>query len=264
MEKLIKDEKGGNRRSAAYELGKLGPKAKKAVPSLINALKDVESGVRDEAENALKKIGEPAVDALVEALKDKDEFVRLRIVNIIGAMGPDAKSALPALETAMKDESEFVRTAAERAVFRVKLDVKTLVAMLRDREEDKRLYAVKGLGILSTEQAKPGLSELCRVVRNDKSKAIRQEAAKTIAAHGKDRELGAQDKAGVISALIAALRDQDETVRLHAATGLGEFGAAAQSALPAIQQAFRATKNEELKEALEKADAQIRGRKPGR
>jgi HEAT repeat protein len=266
IEKLIKDEKAGNRRSAAFELGKLGSKAKKAVPSLISALKDMESAVRDEAERTLIRVGEPGVDALVEALKDKenDQFVRLRIVNIIGAIGPDAKAALPALELAKKDESSFVREGAEEAIFRVRLDAKTLVTMLKEREEDKRLYAVKALGILSMDQAKPGLQELCKLLRNDKSRNVRQESAKTISKHAKDRELSGADKAAIISALTAALKDADDGVRLSAAVGLGDLGSAAQSALASIQQAYRATKNDELKEALEKADAQIRGKKPSR
>jgi len=266
IEKLIKDEKAGNRRSAAFELGKLGSKAKKAVPSLISALKDMESAVRDESERTLIRIGEPGVDALVEALKDKenDEFVRLRIVNIIGAIGPDAKAALPALELAKKDGSSFVREGAEEAIFRVRLDAKTLVTMLKEKEEDKRLYAVKALGILSMEQAKPGLQELCKLLRNDKSRNVRQEIAKTISKHAKDKELSSADKSAIISALTVALKDADDGVRLSAALGLGDLGSAAQSALASIQQAYRATKNDELKEALEKADAQIRGKKPSR
>jgi HEAT repeat protein len=263
IEKLKKDEQARNRRAAARDLALLGPRAKKAVSALIEALKDTESSVRDESENALRKIGEPAVDELVAALKqDKDEFVRLRLVNIIGAIGPDARSALPALEAAQKDESSFVREGAEEAIFRVKFDTKTALSYIHDKDEETRLRAVRLVGKFTTEQAKGTLQELCKLLRNDKSKMVRLEAAATLAKHGKDKELGTTDKTAIISALTAALKDQDDAVRISAATGLGDIGPAARSALPALTQAFKATKNEDLKEALTKADALIQGKKP--
>jgi HEAT repeat protein len=262
IERLIKDEEAKNRRSAAVELAKLGPDAKRAVAPLINALKDMDFGVRDAAEFALRKIGEASVEPLVAALKDKDEFVRLRIVNILGAIGTDAKGALPALEAATRDESEFVSNAAKEAVYRVQLDAKTLQNLLRDKDEEKRQYAVKVLAMLSTEQAKPALIELCKVARTDKSKSIRQEAAKTLGKIGKDtKELTVADRSGIVTTLVGALKDADDAVRLNAVTSLGNMGRDATPALASLQQAYRASKNDEFKLAVEKAVEAIQGRR---
>jgi HEAT repeat protein len=62
--------------SAALALGNIGPAAKDAAPSLIDALKDMDGGLRQAASAALVKIGPAAVPALINALKDNDREVR--------------------------------------------------------------------------------------------------------------------------------------------------------------------------------------------
>lgn len=55
----------GDREKAARQLGRLGPAASSAVPTLIKKLKDTSSPVRDAAAWALREIGtKPALDAL--------------------------------------------------------------------------------------------------------------------------------------------------------------------------------------------------------
>jgi HEAT repeat protein len=257
IEKLRKDTEARNRKSAARALGELGLKAKQAVPALIKALNDADSSVRDEAENSLKKIGEPAVAELLPGLKDPDEFVRLRIVGVLGGIGPDAKAALPALEEAKKDTSAFVRSAAEEAVIRVKVDAKALIALLKDKEEDKRLYAVKAVAFLGP-HAKPILPDLCTALKQDKSKEVRCEAARSLARLGKDGK-------DAVLALASVLTDPDDKIKLNALEALGAMGTDAKAALPAIDRAGKAaqrTKNDDVYQAAMRAWNLVQGKKP--
>ena len=68
-----------DRKHAAETLGKIGPEAKDAIPSLVELLKDPEEVVRKAAARALGQIGWAAKDAvpkLVALLKDTHDYVR--------------------------------------------------------------------------------------------------------------------------------------------------------------------------------------------
>jgi HEAT repeat protein len=73
-----------------------------AVPALIEALSDEDSGVRASAASALGKIGEPAkeaITALIQALSDKDESVRRAAAEVLKKIGtPEAMKAVEAYE----------------------------------------------------------------------------------------------------------------------------------------------------------------------
>src|SRR5690348_1173584 len=84
MERL-EDPDPAVRRQAARSLAAL--EAREAVPGLITALKDKDTGVRADAAEALWSIGPAAKDAvpdLIAALRDKAPEVRL---NAAGALG---------------------------------------------------------------------------------------------------------------------------------------------------------------------------------
>jgi HEAT repeat protein len=119
---------------AASALGKLGAKAKAAVPFLAAALKDDSGLVRIEAARALWKIdkAKAAVPALAEALKARDATTRYYAAKALADVGAGAKAAVPALVKALKDTgaAEFhppgggvelrpVREEAARALRRV-------------------------------------------------------------------------------------------------------------------------------------------------
>jgi HEAT repeat protein len=90
---------------AAHALGKIGAKAKGAVPKLETALKDPSGLVRVEAALALWRIDQhkEAVPALTRELKDAGPEVRSGAAEKLGVIGPPAKAAVPGLVEGLKD-----------------------------------------------------------------------------------------------------------------------------------------------------------------
>lgn len=98
-------------------LGRIG---KPAVPALTDALQSNNWVVCEMAATALGKLGpeaQEAVPTLVEMLK-KDAS-RLRACQILGRIGPGAKAAVPALKEAVKDKNAEVRESAAWAFVRI-------------------------------------------------------------------------------------------------------------------------------------------------
>jgi HEAT repeat protein len=110
------------RNEATYALGAVGPKASKdvtlaAITVLISALRDM----RKVAALALAKIGIKAIPALLEALKDKNEQIRSDVAYALGKLSPESRKALPrsaldALNLALKDSHSQVRDNARAAL----------------------------------------------------------------------------------------------------------------------------------------------------
>lgn len=136
---------------AAGTLGNIGPTAAEAVPALKQALDDSDPHVRNAVAQALEQIGpinpfkelgeliriihtheDPDVRAsayrnlanlapvvvpvLIEQLSDEDYHERLLAAGILGAMGPAAVEAVPALEQALNDSDPGVRETAAWAL----------------------------------------------------------------------------------------------------------------------------------------------------
>jgi HEAT repeat protein len=109
--------------SAAYALAAIGPAAREAVPELIQATRrDPGSYVCDPYLHALEAIGpqaREAIPALVEVLIEGwcGQSERLFAAELLGNFGPEARSAVSALEAAHKDDPDpGVRAAALEAL----------------------------------------------------------------------------------------------------------------------------------------------------
>jgi HEAT repeat protein len=104
----LKDSDLFVRRFAAQALGEIGPDAaKEAVPALGALLKDnkEKKEVQEAATIALGKLKMGSVPALIEVVKDKDKDLALRrkAVEALGAVGAEAKPAIPTLIDALGD-----------------------------------------------------------------------------------------------------------------------------------------------------------------
>jgi len=136
------------RRFAAQALGQIEADPKLAVPALRTLMSE-EKELMEAAIGSLGKMGTAAVPALVDALKKKDgsqtkpkgnkkgpqtpdrtAFLRAKAAQALGQLGPDAKSAVPALIDALRDAS--VRIDAATALGDIGPEAKKAVGALRD------------------------------------------------------------------------------------------------------------------------------------
>jgi hypothetical protein len=99
--------------------------------SLSQGIKPFEQWTdQDVAEDALGRIGAPAVPALMDALRSAEPNVRKKAVEVLGRMGEDAAPAVPALTALLDDPDLGVRKAAARTLGQIGPEAKDAVPAL--------------------------------------------------------------------------------------------------------------------------------------
>lgn len=208
------------------------------------------------------------VTKLVADLKSNDADVRRAAAKGIGEMGPDAKSATPALLDALKkDKDLFVRRFAAQALGDVEADPKTAVPALAAvlKEGDKKELveaAVTTLGKMGP-TAVPPLIDAVKSKTDTPSKGKPKKGplptdptalvrTKAIEALG---NIGAKAKPAV-PVLIDSLRDPN--VRTEAAEALGNIGPDAKEAVTALRDAAAAKGNKKDKNFKQAVDVAIK------
>src|SRR5947209_2461138 len=109
--RVLQDRKAANRAQAARELGALGPKAKAAIPALIDALDD-DKDVTREAVLTLIEIGPDAVQPLVAALAGTSDKRAIGAAKVLEQLRDKAVPAVQGLIKALDSKSADVRIAA--------------------------------------------------------------------------------------------------------------------------------------------------------
>lgn len=235
----LKDPNVQVRWRTAVAFCQLGPAAREALIALIDASTDPEPSVADAAAEAVKRItGQtptralrpipapgplpprtiaPDVDSFTRALREGDGFARWRAALAIGAAGPEAADAVPALVEALDDEAENVRWASAAALGKIgpaaSRAVPALAGALGDRSDEVlRRHAAQALGGIGAE-AKDAVPGLIAALRGDA--ALVGEAVVDALV-----EIGAP----AVPALLEALKDEDGAVRFHAADALTKIG----------------------------------------
>lgn len=109
---------GGKLRSmCAKVLGNIKTSNPKGITMLIESFPDYDDGVSYEAEEAIKKIGLPALSFLIKGLSHEHHAVRLRCAVAIGNLGKKAEKAVQGLKRlSEKDEDPYVRKQAAGAI----------------------------------------------------------------------------------------------------------------------------------------------------
>jgi TolB-like protein len=108
-----KSQTSTNQRHAANILGNIKTENPKSLKLLVDALGSLNYMVPDAAQQALVKIGKPAVPYLIEALNSKFGGVLYKAVTTLGMIGKDANQAIKPLE---KIYQETNNSAVYRAI----------------------------------------------------------------------------------------------------------------------------------------------------
>ncbi|MCE5280094.1 MAG: HEAT repeat domain-containing protein [Planctomycetaceae bacterium] len=231
-----------------------------AVPELLEALKHLDWRVRLQAMQALKEIDplpQDAIVAIMERLNGDDdpavrksaeqvfEKVRIATPEQVGAAATVLKSDQPKLRrTAAQALSAFVQTPdlfddhSVRSRRGRRLAIEALVGLVDDPDEEVALAAVNGLAKTENQRAKEAL------VRASKSShaAIRLAAGPPASITDPDPRVRAaaadlMREDSDVPALVKALEDKDEDVRLAAALAIWNVrtdSAAMEAALPVL------------------------------
>jgi HEAT repeat protein len=141
----LKDENPVVRSSAAFDLERLGPAAKAAVPALLEALRDRE-GVGHDAAAALLVIdpdNRQGIRLLVKDLAHRRTDVRYNAASVLGIFGAKGRAALPALVSTLQDPERDVRLAAACSLHDIQpghpAAVRVLAAVVLDGQDEKYL-----------------------------------------------------------------------------------------------------------------------------
>ena len=150
--------------SGAHALAAVGAPA---VPELIEISRDSSAWVRASAADILGNIGPPArsaATALAQSLQDENIWVRRNAAEALGCLGSEAAAAVPALRGALRDPSQWVRLNAALSLAKIGPPAATAVAaLLRTLEEDEnrytRFFATLALQKTATPAAQNALQE---------------------------------------------------------------------------------------------------------
>ncbi len=117
-----------DRRRAVYYLGNLGPRARFAVPALVDTLGDTDREIGNAAAGALADIGPDAatvVPALARTVQDDSDYLmRCDAASALSRMGPMARTAIPSLAKVL-DEGGLLSEIAADAIYKIDRDAAT-------------------------------------------------------------------------------------------------------------------------------------------
>src|SRR5260370_25016376 len=106
----LKDKNDGIRQNAIWVLHRVQGDLKDAMPTLKTLLKSDNANIRQGVISILGRIGEPALPDLIEALGDSQESVRWTAAMTLRQFGAKASKATPILvDLAVKDKNHNVR-----------------------------------------------------------------------------------------------------------------------------------------------------------
>ncbi len=255
--------------AVAAALGQIGPAAKDAVPALSEVLKEKDRALRWVAAVALVRIDPsaagPASRLFAEALNNPDERARYDVMIYLSRMGSAAKEAAPDLAALLRHRDPAIRANAVRGLasigFQASAVLPALVEALQDENQHIRYLAALTLGDAGP-KAKAALPALAARL-NDGECWPRITAARAV------WRIGGDTKAAV-PILIAAARGVGVArevfgpyPRIYAIVELGEMGAQARGAIPALTTALKDQVEDVRKAAaaaLKKIDPDAAGR----
>lgn len=234
LAETLKDEDANVRLAAARALTEIGPAAADAVDSLAAALTDDTGAVTLQVAEALGRIGSPAVGVLTEKLGD--ENLRPLAAAVLGEMGADARSAVPALVKLLDSEEMQTRREAFLALASIGPDAETaapaLMKILTDADDPGRAGAAYALAKIG---AKDALPELKKLTDSDDELLALASAWGLVVLEPDDEE----NLTIAVPQLIGALSWEAPLARRESAIVLGDLGPKAKVAIPELIEALK-------------------------
>lgn len=204
------------RQQAAWALGRRGTADADAVAALRRALDDRQERVRAEAAAALQRVR--ALEArpdLLRALADPRQSVRWRAARALSTFGGPATAEIPTLagllSAADAHVAQFAAWAIGESGDAARPALPALVAALHARDLGVRAVSAQTLGRVGP--GDPAVLAALSATIEDRSWPERWHAVRALG-HAGD---------AAVPYLIAALRSDDEAVRLEAALALGRL-----------------------------------------
>ncbi len=224
-----------------------------AIAAQVHDLVDGDDGEkRDAAHKALPAHGAKIVMPLAAALdrSDVDAGIGAWIAGVLGALGPIAEPAAPALYRRLIQGGECSATTSWALGQIGDPGVPYLAKALSSQHEKARIWAVDALTDLE-ERADPA-GEALLAVLDDSSIEVRKYAPNAIAYLPRVRNQ-ARPK------LLALTRDENEDVRLSAAEALAELFPEDESVQSRLHELIRVDPSETLRETLKDTLNEVKG-----
>jgi len=185
---LLKQDRPQRRIAASLTICLMGPQAKDVLPALVDALRSSDLDTRRPAlMSAMLCLGteaKPAMPLMIEFLDDQDFHTQYWACRVLGAIGPDARVAVPKLLPLVQTGVGSVRRNAAAALGKIGPDIgpqsrDVLIQALNDSLQPVREEAAIALGRLG-EFAQPAVPALEELLKDESNFAARSRGAEAL------------------------------------------------------------------------------------
>jgi HEAT repeat protein len=209
----------------------LGPDAKSAVPELIRLLRDDDGGVRSTAASCLGSIGPAAELAVPDLIKVWQSALSAGHFNpdaayALGEIGPSAQAAIPSLKAGLTNNSLFCRVVSQAALINIHaISISPVIEQLKDTTNAHWGEAVAVASRCGT-NAIPAVPLFISFL-NCTNENVQRNCLSIL---GKFH----QDPDACIPAIVPFLNSKSDDLRQNAINALCRFGKAAEPAVPTL------------------------------
>jgi hypothetical protein len=168
-------------------LGKMGPAARGAIPSLLQGAASTNANVRWVAVTALGQIHSDSatvVPFLVKLLKDPDPIVRQNGLQALGEFGKDAESCVPVIVGMLDDRDNRVRSAALHTLSKLHVNpgvtIPALVKALENSRDDHDRFDIMMTLQTFAADAKPAVPAMIEALKRTTNKNLRSNMSEII------------------------------------------------------------------------------------